>query len=99
MKNKENINESTTSIILSKIDRYLTKLALCRVKDILINESNRGYYRNFINIKENIEIDCETKIDSAGNEYDSIKNIIFWSNGFYGVNTVNKIKVLSKDKK
>lgn len=77
----------------------MTKLALYRVKDILINEGNKGYYRNFINIKEDVEIDRETNIDSNGNEYDSIKNIIFWSNGFYGVNTVNRFKVLSKDKK
>lgn len=96
MKKKQ--KEIHANNIIDKIDRYFTKLALIRLKEILINETNKSYYRNLINVEKTIELDNETKSEDNGVEYTTTKNIVFWSNGFYEINNMNKFKVLSKTK-
>lgn len=99
--NDSQITEDTKNkhTIFSRIDKYLTKLALYRVREILVEEGNKGYYRNPINIAEQIEIAREKGIGKNGFEYDTVKNIVYWSNGFYGVNSVNQFTLTRKKDK
>lgn len=43
-----------------------TKLILCAIKEALITEKNKSYYRNSINIKEELLLNQESTIDQDG---------------------------------
>ena len=72
-----------------KFDKFMTKVVLYQIREILIQEKNKGYYRNLANIHERLEISRAKCYDGRGREYDKIKNIIYWTNGFYEMNETN----------
>ena len=49
--------EEKENLLLQKIDSLKTKVALSKIKKIIINEMKKGYYQNAANISEVIDID------------------------------------------
>lgn len=66
----------------NKLERLHIKRTLMKVKDILISERNKGYYRNAMNIKEIIDINIETRQDIENNQRRYITKLIIYQNGF-----------------
>lgn len=96
-KENDNLEVVADSVTLfSKIDQLMTKLALYKMREILIQEKSKGYYRKAINVIEKIEIAREKCIDCNGVEYDKVQYIVYWDNGFYELNTKNEFQFLVK---
>ena len=76
-----------------------TKRTLLKVREILLNEMSKSYYRNPINIKEEHIIKEEPLYDSE-TEYTSIEKMRIFDNDFYDFITtkvqVQNIKTLKK---
>lgn len=85
----------------TKLERVMTKVALYQVREILIQEKYKGYYRHDTNIQESIELSRTKCLNSLNFEYDKVETIVYWSNGFYEFRQRNEFNpiVLSKKMK
>ena len=61
------------------------------IRDILLNEKSRSYYRNMVNVKE--EFDIGEDILVVG-EYILVPRMVIYDNGFYDFYTARKFSDL-----
>lgn len=101
--NLEEAKEKETSPktwLLRKIERCQQKIALEKLKDIVINESRKGYYRNAVNVTEQIELEKNISMNELGQEYLETTIMQVYANGYCEFFTirraVNKVKELKK---
>lgn len=85
--------------IESILNKFPTKLALYKIKKIIIEEMKKDYYQNLTNIKEVVDIDSHLNMDSSDNGYIHIENLVIWHNGFYNFNCFNFTTPSMKRKK
>lgn len=64
------------------------KMVLYQLKNILLMEKNKGYYRNEMNIKEVIPIHREKIMDESGREVVLVQKMVLYYNGYQDYFTV-----------
>ncbi len=69
--------------ITQKIEGLQTKAALSKIRQIIIEEERKSYYRNAIHVQEIIDINRHTDKDDCGRYYCHEENMVIWSNGYY----------------
>lgn len=76
-------NELENSIYLELVNwlkREKMRFTLCMVREILLVEGRRGYYRNALNIQEIIDLEQGIFVDDDGVEYTTINRMQFYYN-------------------
>ena len=81
----------------NKIERLKSLYSLCIVRDILLNEKNRSYYRNLINKREEFDVGEDILVND---EYAFVPRMVIYENGFYDFyiarKSSNLVKTLKK---
>jgi len=84
------IKKEKVNYISNKIDSLMSKVVLSKIKQIIIEEMQSGYYKNGANIKEIIDINTHLmKEFNGGIDYMHVENLVIWQNGFYNFNRFN----------
>lgn len=73
--------------------KWKMKYTLCKLREILIQERNKSYYRNAINLKEIIELENGSYFNNYGVEYITKQNMQIYQNGMIDFFTMKKIKI------
>jgi len=73
-----------------RIDSLISKFALFKIRQIIIDEMQKSYYKDITNISEVIDVDThEMEKFVGGVDYMHVENLIIWKNGFYSFNRFN----------
>ena len=84
---------STDGIIFrigERIDSLISKFALFKIRQIIIEEMKKSYYKDITNIAEVIDIDTHLMPHFLhGIDYMHVENLVIWQNGFYNFNRFN----------
>lgn len=82
--------EESLFSISEKIENLMSKIALSKIKQIIIKEMQKDYYQNGVNIKEVIDINTHLMENFVcGSDYMHVENLVIWQNGFYNFNCFN----------
>lgn len=76
--------------VTQKIEKLQTRAALSKIRQIIIEEERKSYYRNGVHVQEIIDINHHTGIDEHGRSYYHEENLVIWSNGYYNFNSYDQ---------
>lgn len=72
------------------IESLKSKYILYVVKEVMLQEMEKPYYENAVNVKEFIDINPHFVVGEGGTGgYHHIENLCIWNNGFYNFNRFN----------
>lgn len=74
---------------MENIEKIRTKLALNKLRKIILNELKNNYYDNAANVHKIVDIKSVLVKNSSGEEYYHVENIFYWQNGFITFNNFN----------
>lgn len=87
--------------VKNRIENLQTKIALKKLRKIILNEIKKGYYQNAANIHEFVDIDTHVVTKTDGSEYMHVFNVAIYRNGFYRFNrfdqTISGISYVSNN--
>ena len=97
IQNIEGLSSSKTSPLKGTMERWWMMYTLCKMREILIQERNKGYYRNVANLKEIIELEEGSYMDENGVEYATKQKMQIYQNGMVDFFTLAVKKEKTKE--
>lgn len=76
---------------MENIEKIKTKLALNKLRKMMLKELKSNYYDNVANVLQIVDIRNELVSNPNGDDYYHIENIVNWQNGFITFNNFNYI--------
>lgn len=77
---------------MKTLERKKIKITLYKVREILLKESSRGYYRNEMNIKEIIDLGSGNYMNDNMIEYNTHQKMNIYENGYFEIYTALSLK-------